>query len=625
MSINRTKASYLIILSGVIFFSIRWYQSFLIFDENIDVKIIFDGITDAYKYFPIFKSFTELNLSNSYDIEITNLNNLTVPFGSFYLHYILYLLIKSWAFIVLELACIVMFLVIFYKISRLLDFKREVSLLISVFLYNLPLFLDLTSLSSFSYISVISFDFYTLRFPRPLITNLFLYYFMLIILTTLNKGELIKRKKFILLGIVFSLSLTSFIYHFLLIQITFLFALIYLYKTRFKSYLYKNYVSFILLILTFSIFSLPLILNYNFSEKEFLERMGALDLDFEKRKILINYIFKKFLDVKFIIIIIISGGLTYLINCRKYKKEFSKNNLFLFMFYSSILSPIVFIFFSPNFFSHFYFFNNLTVISFFLLIFFVFSKLIQINLIRKISSKTFNVLVTTIIISVFFTNFIGMRNNYNFNKTSIDDYNLRIEFNDIVDLIQSDKIDLKNSSLLTFDNKIMVWSILNEIRYLKIINGVFVSKKNEMIENDLVKTFKFLNLEKDDLKNFIMNKKKGWRYRNDNVMNLFWHRYQANSLTTFNDSKDFDKEILMFINNSSPIMPQHLIIPNYEIDRLVQKFDNNIEFNSDPDIIIINKKDPILSKSFIDPKKFCKTFDGAFYIFYQVIKNEKCN
>ena len=63
------------------------------FNENIDVKIIFEAITDAYKYFPLFKSFTDLNLSNSYDIEITNLNSLTVPFGSFYLHYVLYFLI----------------------------------------------------------------------------------------------------------------------------------------------------------------------------------------------------------------------------------------------------------------------------------------------------------------------------------------------------------------------------------------------------------------------------------------------------------------------------------------------------------------------------------------------------
>ena len=595
------------------------------FNENIDVKIIFEAITDAYKYFPLFKSFTDLNLSNSYDIEITNLNNLTVPFGSFYLHYVLYLFIKSWAFIVLELACIVIFLGIFYKISRLLDFKREVSLLISVFLYNLPLFLDITTLSSYSYVNVISFDLYSLRFPRPLITNLFLYYFMLIILSTLNKGEFIKRKKFILLGVISSLSLSSFLYHFLLIQITFLFTIIYLYRTKFISYLFKNYISFSLLILSFLIFSLPLILNYNFSEKEFLERTGALDLDSEKRSILINYTFNKFLDIKFIFVITISVGVTYLINCQKYKKLLSKNNLFLFMFYSSIISPIIFILFSPSFFSHFYFFNNLTVIIFFLLIFFVFSKLIQENLIKSISSKNLNLLITILIITVFFVNFLGIRNNYIFNRIDSDNYNLRTEFNDIVDIVQRNNIDLNESSLLTFDNKFMVWFILNEIGYLKIVNGIFIPKKHEMIENDLIKSFNFLNLDKNDFKRFIMNKKKGWRYRNDNIMNLFWHRYQANSLTTFKGSKDFDEKIMNFINNSSPIMSQQLVIPNFEIDRLVLKFDKDIKFNSEPDLVIVDKKDPILNKSIIDPNKFCKVFDGQYYVFYQVMKNDKCN
>ena len=595
------------------------------FNENIDVKIIFEGITDAYKYFPIFKSFTDLNLSNSYDIEITNLNNLIVPFGSFYLHYVLYLFIKSWAFIVLELTCIVIFLGIFYKISRLLDFKREVSLLISVFLYNLPLFLDITTLSSYSYVNVISFDLYSLRFPRPLITNLFLYYFMIIILSTLNKGEFIKRKKFILLGALSSLSLTSFLYHFLLIQITFLFTIIYLYRTKFISYLFKNYISFSLLIVSFLIFSLPLILNYNFSEKEFLERMGALNLDSVKRKILINYTFNKFLDIKFIFVITISIGLTYLINCQKYKKLLSKNNLFLFMFFASIISPIIFILFSPSFFSHFYFFNNLTVIIFFLLIFFIFSKLIQGNLIKSIPSKNLNALITIIIIFIFFVNFLGIRNNYISNKINSDNYNLRTEFNDIVDIVQRNNIDLNESSLLTFDNKFMVWFILNEIGYLKIVNGIFIPKKHEMIENDLIKSFNFLNLDKNDFKRFIMNKKKGWRYRNDNIVNLFWHRYQANSLTTFKGSKDFDEKILNFINNSSPIMSQQLVIPNFEIDRLVLKFDKDIKFNSEPDLVIVDKKDPILNKSIIDPNKFCKVFDGQYYVFYQVMKNDKCN
>ena len=80
-----------------------------------------------------------------------------------------------------------------------------------------------------------------------------------------------------------------------------------------------------------------------------------------------------------------------------------------------------------------------------------------------------------------------------------------------------------------------------------------------------------------------------------------------------------------FINDSSPIMSQQLIIPNFEIDRLLLKFDKDIKFNSEPDLVILNKKDPILKKSIIDPNKFCKIFDGEYYLFYQVMKNDNCN
>ena len=48
-----------------------------------------------------------------------------------------------------------------------------------------------------------------------------------------------------------------------------------------------------------------------------------------------------------------------------------------------------------------------------------------------------------------------------------------------------------------------------------------------MIENDLINNnFRYLRLNKDDFEKFIMNKKKGWRYRNDNIMNFFFDRYQ---------------------------------------------------------------------------------------------------
>ena len=72
-------------------------------------------------------------------------------------------------------------------------------------------------------------------------------------------------------------------------------------------------------------------------------------------------------------------------------------------------------------------------------------------------------------------------------------------------------------------------------------------------------------------------------------------------------------------------MSQQLVIPNFEIERLVLKFDKDIKFNSNPDLVIINKKDPILNKSIIDRRKFCKIFDGEYYVFFQAMKNGKCN
>ena len=39
------------------------------------------------------------------------------------------------------------------------------------------------------------------------------------------------------------------------------------------------------------------------------------------------------------------------------------------------------------------------------------------------------------------------------------------------------------------------------------MNGVLVPRKHEMIENDLIKSFKFLNLNANDFKYFLRNKK----------------------------------------------------------------------------------------------------------------------
>ena len=74
----------------------------------------------------------------------------------------------------------------------------------------------------------------------------------------------------------------------------------------------------------------------------------------------------------------------------------------------------------------------------------------------------------------------------------------------------------------------MIWSILNNIKNLKIIDGTFSAKSDELVENDLIESLRFLNLNKNDFEQFINNQKVGYRYINKNARQLFWQKYQAN-------------------------------------------------------------------------------------------------
>jgi len=160
---KKNNINLLILSCALIFFFIKWYDPLISFDENIDISIIFESKSDGYIYFAIFKAFANLDLNYSFDPAIKNLNNITAPTGAFYLHFIFYHLLGSWGFVILELLFILLFLIIFYKISRLLKLTRIESLFASVILFNVPVFLELLSLSSANYFTVIYSEFYSMK------------------------------------------------------------------------------------------------------------------------------------------------------------------------------------------------------------------------------------------------------------------------------------------------------------------------------------------------------------------------------------------------------------------------------------------------------------------------------
>ncbi len=200
--------------------------------------------------------------------------------------------------------------------------------------------------------------------------------------------------------------------------------------------------------------------------------------------------------------------------------------------------------------------------------------------------------------------------------------NERIEFQKVTKLI-NDNINISNSTFMTFDSDLMIWAILNNVKYLSLINCLVVSKTDAMIENDLIKGFKFLGLNVHDFKYFLRNKKESWRYLNRDVATFFSYKYQANSLVTFNDSKNFDVGIAKNIFSSSPLYHQQSAIPNEEFVRLEKKFKKTkLENFNKPDVIALEKSMPLINNIVIKKQNYCKLYDGNVYILY-VKKNLK--
>ena len=179
---------------------------------------------------------------------------------------------------------------------------------------------------------------------------------------------------------------------------------------------------------------------------------------------------------------------------------------------------------------------------------------------------------------------------------------------------------------MTFNNKLMIWAVLNDVKYLNLTNFIIAPKTDSMIENDLIKSFKFLNLNTDDFNDFLRNKKESWRYLNRNVATFFFYKYQANSLITFNDSKNFDKKVAKHIFSSSPLYFQQIVIPNEEFIRLEKKFENTeLQNFNEPDVIVLEKSMTVTKNILIKKQNYCKLYEANIYILYIKINSEtKC-
>ena len=249
------------------------------------------------------------------------------------------------------------------------------------------------------------------------------------------------------------------------------------------------------------------------------------------------------------------------------------------------------------------------IVSISLLALIIFSIIFLYSLFPKVFNKDLLINIPLIIVIIFLYNF---QNYLKINTKS--DY--RNDFNKITKLINNQNLNSNNNyELLTFNKDFYIWWILSGNKNLTIQNGASVSSSSNQLEDNLIRVFKLLELNESDLLSFLENKKQGWRYNNKMVGFLSSYKYQANSLTTFNNSLDFSSNIIKDLSNSSPLMTQQLLIPNSEFKRLSFKFNNFTKKLKKPNIIIIEKQNDFADIIKSIPQNYCKKDENnSFYI-----------
>tara|TARA_S200000501_G_scaffold150404_1_gene141838 strand:- start:2304 stop:4160 length:1857 start_codon:yes stop_codon:yes gene_type:complete len=613
-SLNYINVSILLFIS-LAFFIGKWLISFSSFpDEDLILKLISESYEDSFMYFHYVKSIVDLNFNNTFSPETSEKGFIVIPIGSLIFHAfgLKFFGIKS--FIVLEFLAIFVFLFIFFSIFKRFKIQDLSAISLSSLIFITPLIFSALNFLNIDEINTFSKNFYNLRFPRPLIAQLYFFSFFYILLVSINKN--FYEKKFLIpLSIIMSLSLSSFFFIFINQLVSLFIFLIIKYKSNFTKEIRLNYKNILLCIVIFFTVSLPfltLILNAN---EDYMERLGVNKISISDKVFLIDHYLSKLFRLKALLLYVTIIFFTII-----YKKFFEGNfdiiHIFLIGFVASILSPILFVIFSSKV-SFLYHFNNIIIISTVLLMMIFITSFVS-KILMKFPLKKFNYFLSTLII-LFSVSFFNLEN---LKRTKVDQK--RSEKNQIINLIKENKqINFEETSILTFDNEIMIWAIFNNINYLKIIDGTFTIKRNILVEKDLIETFKFLKLDNKHFESFISNKKIGYRYINPEMRQLFWQKYQANSLFTFKNSNDFENQDLKFIQNSSPFYAHQFAIPEFELKRLSNKFvtikTNN---NFKPDIVMMDKSKKILNEYFLDLNKYCRVLNGDLYTLY--FKKELC-
>ena len=549
---------------------------------NLNSLVLFN--LEDTQYFPIIYSLSEFNFAPTYIDIIDSKKIIGFPLLGALIHSVFFKFIGIYAFIFLEYIFQIIFLIILFKVILIIfeDYKKSFYFLIYLLLaYSLlgvfSIYLDSNIFKNLYHLFDNNFG---TRYPRPLITGILIFLALYLILDF--KKQLFKSFEntyVIKISIVLGLLLNTFFYYFVIFS--FLLSIIFLTninKNIFSKILLKRLSLFVLV---FLIFVTPFVFQNIYSEPDYSIRIGLIEISNEKRFFLLTYLLKKLLSLEFFPFLLVACLSFYYSNnyLRKYTE---KLNTFFYLVISSILSTITFISLSPGIISIYHFVDIIlfSLVLYFSLIFFTATyKFIN-------TTKFSNILFSDSAIIVFFVIFLVFDGLY-----SIKEYEKKKELIKEADKLEFFLVDegLNNTNLKLFTNDRIAsnfW-LLNGNNNLLISDGFTNSLKNSQIEYNYINSLKYFGFSEKKFKNFISFGKS--EVRNNFFLRLFIYRYQANSLYTYSDKKQYTSDFHDVITNTSPFRAQNQIIPEDEKKRLLDLFTNHkVDSDLTADYIIIN-------------------------------------
>ena len=612
MNLIKEKNYFLILLILTLIVILpKWIIGANFFELDIVVNLLVNFVD--IQYLPKILSFSEFNFSPTYLDNMKVEGVIGFPILPLLFHSIFYKLFGPYSLILSNIILKFFLFFFIFKFFEKFFNSKKISLIFCV--------LSFAFFSFFNFI-YFSFDieilnriwdifknFFGFNVPRPAFSSIFLFlnlYLLLIFKERIKKN--INFKYTILLSFSFAMLINTHFYSFLILIPVALMILIFEKKIQLFNFLKKNFLRVFQFILFLSIFSLPFLLQFFFSNEDYKIRIGVIELGIDQKIFFTKYFISKLLNLKLVLLFIIATFIH--IYFRKKNKQIFNLDIFYYLIISSMITPIIFVFLSPKIInlSHFISYILFSFFGFFFcLIFFIFYNSVKkFNL--KMVNQSLNLSIYLIILlSSFFVineQFIKIKNNIHLEDLKL----IQKYFN------RNKDINFKKKKLFTNHLTIQNLWLLNGNKNVLVSDAFTNILPKDKIEYFLINSLKSIGVSEQKFKKYLFEK--NIVSRDPLMMFISNYRYQGNALYQYQDLKNYNSDSIRKIKKTSPFNNQASILPENEKKYLIRRYNSHkIDEAIIPDMVILRISE-LNENLIVENPEYIKKFSGKNFVLY---------